>query len=104
MRIVPAGFVAQLAERGQLRLDLFQARPGGAQQPLARLRRRDAARGAGQQPQPKPLFQAADGLAQRRLRHAELGRGPGEAALPRHGEEGHDVVEVRPRAFRSSSL
>ena len=30
-----------------------------------------------------------------------LRRGPGEAALPRHGEKGDEIVEVRPAAFMS---
>ena len=82
------GLVAQLAQRGQLGVDLVQPRPRGAQQALARLGRRDAAGGAGQQPQAKPRLQPAQGLAQRRLRDAELRGGAGEAALPRDGEEG----------------
>ena len=93
--MVPDGLVAQLAQRGQLRVDLVQARPGGTQQPLARLGRRDAAGGAGQQPQAKPRLEPAHGLAQRRLRDAELRGGTGEAPLPRHGEEGDDVIQVR---------
>ena len=33
-------------------------------------------------------------MAQRRLRDAELCRGPGEAALPRHSEKDEEVVDV----------
>jgi hypothetical protein len=62
---------------------------------LAGLGRRDAAGRAGQQPEAKPRLEPADGLAQRRLRDAELRSGTGEAPLPSHGEEGHDVVKVR---------
>ena len=64
----------------------------GAQQALARLGRRDAARGAGQQPEAEPLLQPADGVAERGLRDAELRRGPGEAPLlapPRGKRAGH---------------
>jgi hypothetical protein len=43
---------------------------------------------------PQPGFEAADGMAERRLRHAELGRGAGEAAFARHGEEGLQIVVV----------
>ena len=59
--------VAQLAQRGHLGLDLVQARAGGAQQALPGLGRRDAAGGAGQQPQAEPFLEAADGVTQRRL-------------------------------------
>ena len=89
--------VAKLAQRGELGIDLVEARPDGPQQPLAGLGRRDAARGAGQQPQAEPLLQPADGVAERRLRNAELRRGPGEAALPRHREEGEEIVDVLAR-------
>ena len=51
------GLVAQLAQRGQLGVDLLEARPDGPQQALAGLGRRDAAGGAGQQPQPEPLLE-----------------------------------------------
>ena len=40
--------VAQLAQRGELRVDLVEPRADGPQQALARFRRRHAARGAGQ--------------------------------------------------------
>ena len=70
------GLLAQLAQRGELGVDLVEPRADGAEQALARLGRRDAARGAGQQPQAEPLLQPADGVAQRRLRDAELRRGP----------------------------
>ena len=70
--------------------------PNGAQQALAGLGRRHAARGAGQQAQAEPLLQPADGVAQRRLRDAELRRRPGETALPRDGEEGEQIAGVVP--------
>ena len=95
--MVPAGFSPNSLTACKLGVDLLEPRAEGPQQALARLGGRHAARGAGQQPQPEPCLQAADGLAQRRLRHAELRGGPGEAPLPRDREEGEEVVEVRPR-------
>ena len=68
MRIVPAGFSRSSRERGQLGVDLVEARTHGPQQALARLGRRDTARGAGQEPKAEPRFEAADRVAQRRLR------------------------------------
>ena len=88
------GLLAKLAQRRQLGVDLIEARADGAEQAFARLGRRDAARGAGQQPKPEPLFESADGVAERRLRNAELRRGPGEAPLPRHRQEGEEIVDV----------
>ena len=85
--------VAELAQRSELRLDLVEARPDRPQQALAGLGGRDAAGGPRQQPQPEPLLQAADGMAQRRLRHPELRRRPGEAPLARDGEEGEEVAD-----------
>ena len=97
------GLLAQLAQRGQLGVDLVEPRADGPQQALAGLGRRDAARGAGQQPEPEPLFESADGVAERRLRNAELRGGPGEAPLLRHGEEGQEVVDVLRGAFMNPS-
>jgi hypothetical protein len=58
------GLLAELAQRGQLGIDLIEPRPDGAQQPLARLGRRDAARGAGQQAKTEPLLEPADRMAE----------------------------------------
>ena len=89
MRIVPAGLLAQLAERRELGLDLLEARADRLQQALARLGRRDAARGAGQQPKRRaaPPGRGWCGSAPIARRRAWR-RGLGEAALLRHREEG----------------
>ena len=86
--------VATLTEQGQFRLDLVEAGRHRAQQLFARFRGRGAARDAHQQAQGEPFFQRAHGLAQGRLRHAQLGRRPGKTAFAGHGHEGKDVVEV----------
>lgn len=90
------GLFAQLRERGQFRVDLVEPRPDGAQQALAGLGWRDAPRCAGQKPQAEPLLEGAHGVAQRGLRHAELGCGAGEAALARDCEKGDEIVDVGP--------
>jgi hypothetical protein len=54
-------------------------------------------RGSSQKSQTQSSFEAADGVAQRRLRNAELRRRPREAALPRDGEESKDVVQILPK-------
>ena len=59
--------VAQLGQGGKLGVDLLQFRRHRSQQALAGLRRRDAARGAGQQPQAEPLLQPADRMRERGL-------------------------------------
>ena len=95
--VIDYGLTDIVAERGQFGVDLIETRTDGAEQAFARFRRRDATGGAGQQPQAKPLFETSDGVAQRRLRHAELRGGPGEAALPRDREEGDQIVKAFPR-------
>ncbi|GAB9170963.1 hypothetical protein BDS110ZK17_58360 [Bradyrhizobium diazoefficiens] len=93
----PDGAGRRLAQRGQrrqLRVDLRKARSDIAQQALAGFRRCDAAGGAGEQPQAEPLLQRAHGVAERGLRHAELGGRAGEAALAGDREEGEEVVDV----------
>jgi hypothetical protein len=89
--------VAQAADRRQRVGDAFEMRADRPRQPFARFGRRHAAGRARQQPQTESLLQAAHGLAQGRLRHAELRRGAGEALLARDGEEGVEVVEVDAR-------
>ena len=69
--------VAQFRQRLELGLDLVEAVADGLHQPLAGRGRRDAARGARQQPDLQPLLQPADGLAERRLRDAQRARRPG---------------------------
>ena len=61
------GLVAQLGQGGKLGVDLLEFGADGLEQSLAGFRRRHAAGGAGQQPQAQPLFEGADGVAQRRL-------------------------------------
>jgi hypothetical protein len=53
-----------------------------------------AARGAGQQADAEARFQLAHGVAERRLRQPQLGRGARETAFARHGQEGDQVVEI----------
>src|SRR5581483_4810634 len=89
--------VPKLAERIQLSLDFLQARAHRVNQAFARFCWRDSARSAGQQPNAKPFLQSTDGVAQRRLRHPELRRRPGEAPLARDSKKGEEIVEVLPR-------
>jgi len=89
--------LAQAADRRQRVGDAFEMRADRAHQAFARLGRRDAAGRSRQEPHAEPLLQAAQGLAQRRLRYAELRRGAGEVLLARDGEKGVEVVEVDAR-------
>ena len=101
--MVPAGFSRSSLSAASSASISSNRGPSGVQQAFAGFGRRDAARGAGQQPDAQPRFESADGVAQRRLRDAELRRGLGEAALARHGDEGDEVVEVARAAFMSSA-
>jgi hypothetical protein len=92
MRMVPP--FPHLAQGEQLRLDVAQRRAQGAEQPLARLGGRHAARGPRQQADAEPRFQAADGVAQRGLGDAELGGRAGEAVFLGHGEEDVEVGQL----------
>lgn len=75
-------------------LDLFQMRTEALNQSLARFGRHHAAGGAGQQPDIEPRFEMAHGMAERRLRHAKLGRRAGKAAFTRHHHKGEQIVYV----------
>lgn len=61
-----ARLLAQVAKCGEPHLDLVECRAEGLEQALAGLGWRDAAGGAGQQPQPQPCFERTQGLAERR--------------------------------------
>jgi hypothetical protein len=93
MRTVP-GLVAQVADGRDLGFDLLQARRHVQQQALAGFGGRDAARGARQQAHAQARLERADDVAERRLRHAELGCGACEAAFPGDGEEHEDVIDI----------
>ena len=92
--MVPAGVSRSSRQRRQLGVDLVEARADGAEQPLAasvgatlRVVRVSSRR-------PSRSSSRAHGVAERRLRDAELRGGAGEAALARDGEEGEQVVDV----------
>jgi hypothetical protein len=88
------GLVAKFAYGLKLGLDLFTPWVHGVKQAFARLRRRNAARGAGQQPNTEPFLEATNGMAERGLRNAQLRCGFGEAALSSDGQEGQEVVQI----------
>ena len=92
IRMVPAGF-SRSSHTASSSASISSKR-GVVEQAFARLRRRDAARGPCQQPNAEPRFEFANGMAERRLRDAELRCRIGETAFPRHGHEGQQVVEV----------
>ena len=48
--------------------------------------------GAGEQPDIEPRFEMAHGMAERRLRHAKLGRRAGKAAFTRHHHKGEQMT------------
>ena len=72
MRMLPGRLFAQLVSAPPAPPRFPRAPDRRAQQPLARLRRRDAARGARQQPHAQPRLQPPQRLAQRRLRNPSL--------------------------------
>lgn len=64
---VAGGLFPQFAQRGQFGIDLVETRADVTQQAFTCFGRRDAARGACQQPDPEPLLEPADGVTERRL-------------------------------------
>ena len=87
IRMVPAGFSRSLTQSLELGLDLLKPRAHGVQQAIARFRWRDAARGAGQEPNSQSRFESPDGVAERRLRNTELCCCFGEAVLSPNDDE-----------------
>jgi aryl-alcohol dehydrogenase-like predicted oxidoreductase len=87
-----SGLAPERAQRRQLGVDLLEAGPKVAQQPLAGFGRSDAARCAHQEPNAEPLLELADAVAQRRLRYTQLRRRAGEAALARRREPEENVL------------
>jgi quercetin dioxygenase-like cupin family protein len=73
------------------------------QQTFPRVSWRDAACGAGEQSYAEARFQGADGLAQSRLRNAQLGGGARKALLPRDRYESRQIVEILGSHFISLS-
>ena len=84
-------FVPEVAQRSELGRDRVKRRTERAQQPLACLGRRDTPRGPGQEPHAKPRLEAADRMAQRRLRGPELRGGAREALLLGHDRKGVQI-------------
>jgi hypothetical protein len=74
-------FLTQVAHRRDLSVDLFEARADGLEEAVACLRWRHAAGGAGKEPHPETRLKFANGVTERRLRHAELCGRSCEAAL-----------------------
>ena len=90
----PGRLLAEFAQGPELDVHLVEFGPDLQQQPLAGLRRRDAAGRAVQQPDAQPLLQVLDDLTEGRLSDREPCRRPGEAALSRHRQEGEQVARV----------
>ena len=86
--------VAKAVDHVERRLDLGQRRAEPLQQARARLGRRDAARGAVEQPDAEPRLQPAHRLAQARRAAAAGARAVAKAAGARHRDEGVQVAEV----------
>jgi len=74
-------FVAHVAQGGQLLFNLQQVRAETCKQLFARFGGYHAAGGPGQQAHIKTCFKVTHGVAEGRLRHAQLGRCTGETAL-----------------------
>jgi hypothetical protein len=90
----PGRLLAKFAQGGQFGRDLLDARADRAQQAFSRFGRRDAARRAHQQSDTEPRFQPANGVAERRLRHAELGRRFCKTPFVTHRQKGRQIVQI----------
>lgn len=89
-----AGFVPYLTEGRQRRLHLVDVQSRRGQEALAGLGRRDAAGRPAEQSQPEALLEAAERVAQGRLRYAHPSGRFREAPLPRHGEERENIAQI----------
>ena len=94
IRMVPAGFVPKFAYRVEFGFDLLDTRCGSANKTFAGLGQGNAARGARQQANSKPLLEMTDGLAQCRLRDAELCGRLREALLAIDRDERTEIVQT----------
>ena len=88
------GRVAQRRQRVEFEVDFGEARADGVDEPLAGIGGRDAAGRAREEAQAEACLELADGVAQCRLRDAELGCGAGETALAGDGEESFELVGI----------
>src|SRR5438552_10343107 len=88
------GLLPQFADRRELGLDLLDPRGDRADDAPAGLGHGNAARRAGQKANAKPRLELTDGLAQRRLRNAELCGRFRETSLVRHGDERSEVIQT----------
>ena len=102
MRIVPGGLFAEFAQGREFGVDLLKPRARRSEQPLARFRRATL-RVVRVKSRTQAALRGRDGVAQRRLRNAELRRGPGEALLSRDREKRDDIIEVFPAIHESCS-
>ena len=87
--------LAKVIQGIDLQFDFVEMRPDTVEQPFTGLGRRDRARGAGKQPDAKPRFELAHGMAQRGLRKAHFRGGLGKAPRSRHSDKSHKVVNIR---------
>ncbi|MNV49116.1 hypothetical protein D3C71_1410590 [compost metagenome] len=88
------GLVAQFGKRVEFGLDLVEAVADRLHESLSSRCRCDAACGACEQADLQAFFQAADRLAERRLRNAQCAGRFGEAAFAGHRHKGQEVVEI----------
>ncbi len=93
---MPAGTSRNCVDLLQRVAEVAEHRLQPLQQPRPGVGRRDAAGGAVQQAHAQPLLQVAQQVADGGGRDAEFGRGPAEAAMGRHGDEGGEAGEVDP--------
>src|SRR5689334_11305906 len=89
-----SGFISELREGGELRIDLIDTRCHSLIKLFARLRRRDAAGCSRQKTHAQARFEVANGMTERRLRHTELCCRSREALFARYGDEYEKVVQI----------
>src|SRR5215216_1789800 len=88
IRIVPAGFSRSSLTAATSASISSKRGPNIVKQAFPGFRRRDASRSAAEEPNAEPLFEFSQGMAQGRLRDAQLGGCFGETALSRNGDKG----------------
>ena len=90
------GLAAEIVQILQRVVDVAECRADAREQPLAGLGQRHAAGGAVDQAQIEPLLDIAQGMAERRGRHAKLDRRGAKAAVAGDRKERREVGRVDP--------
>lgn len=97
----PGRLLPKFAQCFKLGLDLLESWADGFKQTFAGSRRRNAPRRPGQEPNPQARLEFANGVAQCRLRYAQLRGCLCDAALSSYGDKGQEVTRFPRCIYRA---